>query len=46
MSTPEFANYDVKPDVTVVRSDDPRCRDLEALGYRLVGESWGHAFDC
>jgi GNAT superfamily N-acetyltransferase len=41
MNTPESADSDVEPDVTVLRADDPRCRDLEAAGYRLVGESWG-----
>jgi GNAT superfamily N-acetyltransferase len=29
------------PDVQVVREDDPRCAELEAAGYRVVGESWG-----
>lgn len=29
------------PDVQVVREDDPRCAELEATGYRVVGESWG-----
>jgi GNAT superfamily N-acetyltransferase len=29
------------PDVQVVRVDDPRCAELEAAGYRVVGESWG-----
>lgn len=24
----------------VLRNDDPRCAELEAAGYRLVGESW------
>jgi GNAT superfamily N-acetyltransferase len=24
-----------------VREDDPRCAELEAAGYRVVGESWG-----
>jgi GNAT superfamily N-acetyltransferase len=28
-------------DVQVVRDDDPRCAELEAAGYRVVGESWG-----
>ncbi|MFI5710598.1 GNAT family N-acetyltransferase [Kribbella sp. NPDC051620] len=26
--------------VEVVRDDDPRCAELEAAGYRVVGESW------
>ncbi|GAA0933621.1 hypothetical protein GCM10009554_18990 [Kribbella koreensis] len=26
--------------VEVVRDDDPRCAELEAAGYQLVGESW------
>lgn len=25
----------------VLRAGDPRCAELEAAGYRLVGESWG-----
>jgi GNAT superfamily N-acetyltransferase len=29
------------PNVQVVREDDPRCAELEAAGYRVVGESWG-----
>jgi GNAT superfamily N-acetyltransferase len=29
------------PDVQVVRDDDPLCAELEATGYRVVGESWG-----
>ena len=28
-------------DIQIVRADDPRVADLEAVGYRLVGESWG-----
>lgn len=28
-------------DIQIVRADDPRVDDLEADGYRLVGESWG-----
>ena len=28
-------------DIQIVRSDDPRCGELEATGYRIVGESWG-----
>jgi GNAT superfamily N-acetyltransferase len=24
----------------IVRDDDPRCEELEAAGYRIVGESW------
>ncbi|MEV8377133.1 hypothetical protein AB0P21_30610 [Kribbella sp. NPDC056861] len=27
--------------VEIVRDDDPRCSELEAAGYRIVGESWG-----
>ena len=27
--------------IEVVRDTDPRCADLEAKGYLLVGESWG-----
>jgi GNAT superfamily N-acetyltransferase len=27
--------------VEIVRDDDPRCAELEAAGYRIVGESWG-----
>jgi GNAT superfamily N-acetyltransferase len=26
--------------VETVRDDDPRCAELEAAGYRIVGESW------
>lgn len=26
--------------VEIVRDDDPRCAELEASGYRIVGESW------
>ena len=26
--------------VEIVRDDDPRCVELEAAGYRIVGESW------
>lgn len=29
------------PDVELVRSDSPRVSELEATGYRLLGESWG-----
>jgi len=29
------------PDVELVRSDSPRVAELEATGYRVVGESWG-----
>jgi len=25
----------------ILRDDDPRCAELEAAGYRVVGESWG-----
>ena len=25
----------------ILRDDDPRCAELEAAGYRIVGESWG-----
>jgi len=25
----------------ILRGTDPRCAELEALGYTLVGESWG-----
>ena len=28
-------------DIQIVRAEDPRADDLEAAGYRLVGESWG-----
>ena len=28
-------------DIQIVRAEDPRVDDLEADGYRLVGESWG-----
>ena len=28
-------------DIQIVRAEDPRVDDLEAGGYRLVGESWG-----
>ncbi|TFC95197.1 MULTISPECIES: GNAT family N-acetyltransferase [Cryobacterium] len=28
-------------DLQIVRAEDPRVADLEASGYRLVGESWG-----
>lgn len=28
-------------DIQIVRAEDPRVADLEAAGYRLVGESWG-----
>lgn len=41
MNTPELVDSDVEPDFAVVRADDPRCRELEAAGYRRVGESWG-----
>jgi len=27
--------------IEIVRDDDPRCAELEAAGYRIVGESWG-----
>lgn len=26
--------------VEIARDDDPRCAELEAAGYRIVGESW------
>ena len=41
MTSSEFDVPDARTDVKVVREDDPRCRELEGLGYRLVGESWG-----
>jgi len=28
-------------DVVIVREDDPRCTELEAEGYEVVGYSWG-----
>lgn len=28
-------------DVVFVREDDPRCHDLEELGYAITGYSWG-----
>lgn len=28
-------------DIQIVRAEDPQVADLEAAGYRLVGESWG-----
>lgn len=28
------------PDTQVVQDTDPRCAELEAAGYRVVGESW------
>lgn len=28
-------------DIQIVRAEDPHVGDLEAAGYRLVGESWG-----
>ncbi|WP_132213397.1 hypothetical protein [Kribbella steppae] len=28
------------PDYEIVRADDPRCAELEAAGYEIVGESW------
>jgi len=28
-------------DVVIVREDDPRCSELEAEGYEVVGYSWG-----
>jgi hypothetical protein len=28
-------------DVVIVRDDDPRCSELEADGYLIVGRSWG-----
>ena len=28
-------------DIQIVRAEDPRVANLEACGYRLVGESWG-----
>ncbi len=31
----------VNQDIQILRDTDPRCADLEALGYALVGESWG-----
>jgi len=27
--------------IEIIRDDDPRCLELEASGYTLVGESWG-----
>ena len=41
MTISEFDPPGAGADVEVVREDDPRCRELESLGYRLVGESWG-----
>ena len=28
-------------DIQIIQAEDPRVADLEASGYRLVGESWG-----
>jgi hypothetical protein len=28
------------PEYEIVRADDPRCAELEAAGYQIVGESW------
>lgn len=28
-------------DIQILRAEDPRVADLQAAGYRLVGESWG-----
>ncbi|MFK4083681.1 hypothetical protein ACI2LF_06210 [Kribbella sp. NPDC020789] len=28
------------PDTEIVQDTDPRCAELEAAGYRVVGESW------
>ncbi len=28
------------PDTQIVQDTDPRCAELEAAGYRVVGESW------
>ncbi|GAA0572722.1 acetyltransferase [Kribbella sandramycini] len=28
------------PDLQIVQDTDPRCAELEAAGYRVVGESW------
>lgn len=41
MAISEFDLLGAGTDVEVVREDDPRCRELESLGYRMVGESWG-----
>lgn len=27
--------------IEILRNDDPRCAELESLGYELVGKSWG-----
>jgi len=31
----------LRSDVVIVREDDPRCTDLEAKGYEVIGYSWG-----
>lgn len=31
----------MRQETQILRDDDPRCSDLEAKGYLLVGESWG-----
>lgn len=47
MSWIRFLIHEVKyasstaEDPVIVRDDDPRCAELEADGYRTVGESWG-----
>ena len=31
----------LRSDVVIVREDDPRCSELEAKGYEVIGYSWG-----
>ncbi len=31
----------LRGDVVIVREDDPRCSELEAKGYEVIGYSWG-----
>jgi len=31
----------VNSDIEIVNALDPKCQELEALGYAIVGESWG-----
>lgn len=43
ISSPELPySWDVNQEnFEILRNDDPRCAELESLGYELVGKSWG-----
>ena len=40
-NSPKLLSEPLNQNTEILRDNDPRCVELESLGYKLVGESWG-----